>query len=505
MNIKKFLLKQSTTYPNKPAIIHEEKEISFLELKDSSFKLANYLLNSGIKQSEKIAVFLPTIPEAIISYFGVFSMGATLVPLDFMLTEEEAVFLINHSEARVLITQPKQHFDLNKIKQSCAGLEKIIICSQKIDSFTFYDDIIEQSSIDEPCVDIKNDSLSSIFYTSGSTGNPKGVMLTYKHFNVPLKVLNYLPISFSDITLCVGLPLSHMGGFIYILLMLNLAQTLILMTRFIPMEALKNIEKHKVTFFWMVPSMYVAILSLKEYDKFDLSSLNLVCVFGAPSSPVLLKKFHKICPKAHLFNGWGMTETVGPSCFAQPGIKEVRSIGKFMSEIEAKVIDGEGNTLGPETPGELLIRGEVVMAGYYKEDKLTKEIITPDGWLKTGDIAKVDKNGLFYIVGRIRDVIKVAGELVFSTELEQKIHQHPKVKEVAVVGVADKLRGEVPKAFIVVKENEQLAIEDLRQFLKQNLAGFKMPHYFDFLQDLPKTRSGKIDKTRLAKEIKSDV
>jgi len=247
----------------------------------------------------------------------------------------------------------------------------------------------------------------------------------------------------------------------------------------------------------MVPAMYVAIVSLKEYDKFNLSSLRYVIVFGAPSSPVLLRRFHSACPNAHFINGWGMTETAAPNCYLPPGIEKIESVGKFTPGLETKIVDEGGNTLNVGEQGELWVKGEPVMVGYYKEPQLTKEVLTEDGWLKTGDIAKFDEEGLCYIVGRKKEMIKVAGELVFSPEVEEKLHLHPKVKEVAVIGVPDKLRGEVPKAFIVVKEAETLTEQELRDLAKKHLAHFKIPHYFEFAEGLPKTSSGKIDKVKL--------
>jgi acyl-CoA synthetase (AMP-forming)/AMP-acid ligase II len=238
---------------------------------------------------------------------------------------------------------------------------------------------------------------------------------------------------------------------------------------------------------------------LKEYDKFNLSSLRYAVVFGAPSSPVLLERFHKTCPNAYLLNGWGMTETAAPNSFLPTGTntREIPHTGEFPPGTEAKIVEDDGRALGPEEDGDLWIKGKCVMAGYYKEPELTREMLTPDGWLKTGDIARLDKRGRHSIVGRKKDMIKVAGEIVFSSEVEEVIHRHPKVSEVAVIGVADTLRGEVPKAFIVLKEGEALEKEDLREFLRQHLAHFKIPHHFEFAKILPKNRVGKIDKEKL--------
>lgn len=500
MNISKLLIQQAKVYAEKVAVFFKDTEVSFLELKDNAFKVANFLISRGIKKSDKITVFVPNSLEAVFSYLGVLSMGAVLVPLDFMFTESEIINFINHSESKVLIIQPKKGIEVLNVKKSCPGLEEIIIVQEQTDSFTTLEEILATPGAKQPVITSEEDDLSSIFYTSGSTGHPKGVMLTYKHFNNTARAMvHFMDVTSGDVLCCAGLPFSHLGGFDYLLCMLSLGNSLVLIARFQPLEVLRSIQKYSVTYMWLVPPMYVAMLSLKEYEKFKLSSLRYVIVFGAPSSPAYLRKFHKLCPQAHFINGWGMTETAAPNCYLPPGETRIESVGKFTPGLETKIVDEQGHTLGVNQSGELWVKGELVMVGYYKEPELTNEVITQDGWLKTGDMAKFDEQGLCYIIGRKKDMIKVAGEIVFPAELEEKIHLHPKIKEVAVIGVPDNLRGEVPKAFIVLKDNASFDAEELRKFLKTHLAHFKLPHYFEFVGELPKNRAGKIDKVKLRK------
>ncbi|MFC1514834.1 class I adenylate-forming enzyme family protein [Candidatus Omnitrophota bacterium] len=500
MDIRQILIEKAEKYPNKTAVVFEDSRISFSQLKDQVFKVAGYCAGRGVSKSDKIALFLPNSLEAAYSYLGVLALGGVIVPLDFMLTEAEITHFINHSESKLLIIQPKKGIDLSRIKASCPGLADILVCQEKVEGFSFWPEAIESSKPEEPASRIDPSDPSAIFYTSGSTGHPKGVLLTYRHFdNCPRSMNHFLELSSEDIIFCSGLPFSHIGGFDYFLVMLDLGCTLVFIQRFRPLEVLRKIAQEKVTFSWMVPPMYVAILSLKEADKFDLSSLRYVNVFGAPSSPDLLRRFHQLCPNAHLLNGWGMTETAAPNCYLPPGFTDVSSIGKFTPGLETKIVDDLGTTQPVGAQGELWVRGEPVMTGYYKEPGLTAEAMTEDGWLKTGDIAKFDEQDLCYIVGRKKDMIKVGGEIVFSAEVEEKIHCHPKVKEVGVIGVSDTLRGEVPKAFIVPHDGQSLGQEELRDFLKEHLAHFKLPHHYEFLTEIPKNRAGKIDKQFLRK------
>jgi len=291
------------------------------------------------------------------------------------------------------------------------------------------------------------------------------------------------------------------GGLDYILFMLFFGSTLVLNDRFQPLEALRSIERYRPTIFCIVPSMFVALLSLKDVERFDLTSLRHLVVFGAPSSPALLKRFHQLCPNARLSNGWGMTETAAPNTYSPEDPSKINSIGPFGVGMEARVVSEEGQSLPDGEQGELWVRGQAVMAGYYRDDDLTRQTITPDGWLKTGDIARKDPDGNFYLTGRKKEMIKVAGEIVMAPEIEDILHRHPDVREVAVIGSPDALRGEVPRAFVVLKEGHAGGIDDLKSFARKNLAHFKIPASIEVLDGLPKNRTGKIDKEALKQKI----
>lgn len=505
MNIKELLVNNASLFPQKCAFNFEGKETTFLQLKDAAFKIANYFTRQGIKKPDKIAVFTSNTPEAIFFHMAAYSIGATLIPFDYMLTESEIIHLLNHSEPKVLIMQPKKGVDVFNIRENCYSVKEIITCKERLINCDFLDDILAEESNEIPIPSSEDKDLAAIFYTSGSTGHPKGVMFSYKHFDNPVDTINhFLGVSQEDIYLTGGIPFSHVGGLNYLLLMIRFVSNIIVMERFHPLEFLRNIEKYKVTIFCIVPSMYVAILSLKEYERFNLSSLRYAVVFGAPSSPELLKKFHRSCPKAIVLNGWGMTETAAPNTFSPPDEHKIASIGKFGFRMKAKIIDDEGKPLLYGEKGELLVNGEGVTSGYYREPTISSDAFYGEGWLRTGDIAYIGKGGLIYLVGRKKDMIKVAGEIVFSSEVEEKIHLYPKVEEVAVIGVPDELRGEVPKAFIVVKESQAIDVKELKLFLKEHLARFKIPHYFEFVVTLPKNRVGKIDKQALIKQEQSD-
>ena len=497
MNVKEVLKRNAKEYPEKSALIFNDNPISFLELKEKSFKLAGFLLDLGLKAGDTVAIYLPNIPEYVYSYLGVWIAGLTSIPLDFMLTEDEIINFINHAQAKVLICASKTGIQLETIKKNCPSLEKIILCRKKQDNFIFFEDILNRKEI--PFLDnieFKEKNYAIIFYTSGTTGRPKGVLVNYKQLSAPALALEYfVDLNFKDIALC-AVPFSHLGGLVYIQAMLWFGITIVLMERFLPLEFLKNISKYKVTCFWIVPSMYYAFLSLKEFETLDLSSLRWIVTFGASSSPDALRRFHQFCPQAHLLNGWGLTETNAPTTVIKFGSNKIESVGRPAPWIEVKVVDENDRELPQGEIGEVVVKGWVVSDGYYKNEEETKKAFR-NGWFHTGDMGKFDEEGDLYIVGRIKEMIKVGGEIVFEPEVEAVIMKHPQVKEVAVVGVKDKLRGEVPKAYIVLKDNVSLSEEDLREFCRKYLAHFKIPHYFEFVKDLPKNRTGKVNKQLL--------
>jgi acyl-CoA synthetase (AMP-forming)/AMP-acid ligase II len=496
MDIARLLEDLSRKQPDKPAIIFRDTIINFVQLRDIVFRLADSLNNLGIKKGDKVAVYLPNWPEYIYSYLASWCCGATAVPLDFMLTEDELISCLAHSEAKLLIAKPKANISFAAIADKCPDLKKIVLCREKSEGLLSFEELLEKGRNNPPRVEIREQDYAIIFYTSGSTGRPKGVLVNYLQLGAPPKAMEFfVDLSEKDTVIC-ALPLSHLGGLVYLQNNIAYAITVVLMERFVPAEFLKNVQKYKVTCFWLVPSMYYAILQLKEFESLDLSSLRWIVTFGASSSPDALRRFHQYCPQAHLINGWGLTETNAPTAVIPMGSKKIESIGIPAPWIEIKVFDESDKEVPGGQIGEIVVRSWVVTDGYYKDPEMTRQAMR-NGWFHTGDLGRMDNEGYFYIVGRIKEMIKVAGEIVFEPEVEAALHKNPDVAEVAVVGVPDKLRGEVPRAFVVLKESSRASEEDLRFFCRQHLAHFKIPHYFEFVKDLPKNKAGKIDKERL--------
>ncbi len=492
----KILEETANRYKSKPAIIFKGEEISFDSLREEVFKLAAILKSKGISRGDKVAIFLPNCPDYIYSYLASFCLGAVVVPLDYMLKNDELISCLSHAEVKLLIARTKNEVDLNLVQKSVTSLKTLFLLENP-------QPMANPDGKFFP-VPIQDTDPALIMYTSGTTGKPKGILLNYKHLEgSPLAMKYFVDFTDKDIKL-VAIPLSHIAGLIYIQNCIHFGITLILMERFNPFEFLQNIDRYKVTCFHIVPAMYMAILTLKEIERFNLSSLRWVVVFGAPSSPDILKRFQQYCPNAQLLNGWGMTETCPPNTVT-PLVREqaclfptdrIESVGKPSPYSEIKIFDENNHDVPNEQIGEIVIRGPYVMAGYYKDPQGTAEVMQ-DGWLHTGDLGRFDKEGFLYIVGRKKEMIKVGGQIVYAPEVETAFYKHEAVKEVAVIGMSDKMRGEVVKAFVVLKDGMNVTAEDLRYFAREHLAHFKVPHTIELRKELPKNRTGKIDKEAL--------
>lgn len=416
MDLIKILEENIMKFPDKPAVIFRDKPITFLELRDSVFKFAYSLKELGIKSGSKVAICLPNCPGYIFSYLSVWFLGATAVPLGFMLSEDELVSYLSHAEAELLIVKPKEGVSLNSLRGKCPALKKIIIYDEEENKlleeqaeYLFFKRLLSIGDINIDTRKINPNDYAIIFYDSAAAGKPKGVLINYSQLGAsPMAMQYFVDLNARDIVLC-AFPFSQLGGLIYIQNNIVYAMTMVLMEEFIPLEFLRNIQFYHVNCFWISSGMYYSILQLKEFESLDLTSLRWIVTFGASNSPEALRRFHKYCPKAQLLNGWGLAETNALTSVIPMGSDNIESVGRPAPWVEVKIfhskngpaegVDEDKKGLAVGTVGEILVRGWVVTEGYYK-DPITSAKVLRDGWFHTGDLGKLDAEGYLYIVGK---------------------------------------------------------------------------------------------------------
>ena len=495
-------------YPKRIALIFGAKKITYQQLLEISKKLSSSLYNLGIRKGDKVALWLFNCPEFIYSFFAVLRLGAVVIPINSMFKREEAKFLIENSKARVLICSIDKIEDAQNILSRVSSLNYIISVpcpSENKILLDFYHLIKNKPEFDKE-IDIEEEDLAEIIYTSGTTGKPKGACLTHKNLLSNIKDCSQaIKVSKKDCFICI-LPLFHsFASTVCIFLPIYKGAKIVIMRALRPFKrVLRAIFKHRVTIFAGVPSIY-AILSevkisfFKRWTSIILNPVRLY-ISGAAALPYQVwekfeRKFKRI-----LLQGYGLTEASPVVSLNPLRRRKPQSVGIPLPSVRVKVVDKEGKELKEDEIGELLVKGPNVMKGYYNLEEETIRVLK-DGWLYTGDLAKIDKDGFIYIMGRIKEMINVRGLNVYPKEIEDLLYKYPSIKEAAVVGVEHRYRGEVPVAF-VVKEKEDLTEKEVINYLRANLASYKVPLRIFFKENLPKNLTGKILKRELEKEVK---
>ncbi len=517
------LEKTGKEHPEKAAIAYFEREITYAELDSLSNQFAGALSALGVKKGDRVAVFLPNIPQFVITYFGVLKAGAVLTAISPLHKEREVAYQLNDSEAETVVALDSLYPIVKKTWQK-TKLKNAVVTSledyasktaispsrvgQKPNVYSFQE-LLKEKGAKPPKVNISSkEDLAALQYTGGTTGTAKGAMLT--HLNLVSNAFAFaawIKGVATQETFLTALPLFHIYGMTTSMnVPILLAAKMVLLPRFDSATALETIQRHKVTVFCGVPTMYSVLLANPDLGKFDLTSIR-VCISGAsPLPPQVQKKFMDITG-GFLAEGYGLTEA-SPVTHCNPVDKTMRtvrlgSIGLPLPDTDARIVDVEtgAKTLEPGETGELAVKGPQVMRGYWKRPDETA-LVLRDGWLLTGDIARMDQDGYFYITDRKKDLIKYKDYSVYPRELEDVIYEHPAVKFCAVVGKPSPVVGEVPKAFIVLKDGEKATEAEILAFVDEKVAPYKAIREVEFRKELPISAAGKVLRRVLQEEEK---
>ncbi|KML39486.1 fatty acid--CoA ligase family protein [Cytobacillus firmus] len=514
MNLTEQLHETAIKMGDKTAYYFMDQSSTYAELDGAVTKFADGLSKLGVKKGDHIALLLGNSPHFVIGLHGALRLGATVIPINPIYTPDEIGYIVNNGDVKAVVTLDLLVPLIEKMHQALPEVENYIICDtpqgqaseqdlsalsafSKMKSFT---QLIASGDIGFKGPELKEDDTAVILYTSGTTGKPKGAMLTHKNLYSNAKdVSDYLHMNEND-RVITTLPMFHVFCLTVALnAPLMNGATILIDPKFSPKEIFRLAKKYEPTVFAGVPTMYNFLLQYEDGNPEDLKSLRL-CISGGAAMPVALlhgfeKKFNVIVSE-----GYGLSEASPVTCFNpldKP--RKAGSIGQSIMNVENKVVSELGEEVSVGEVGELIVRGPNVMKGYYKLPEETAATIR-DGWLYTGDLAKRDEEGYFYIVDRKKDLILVGGYNVYPREVEEVLYNHAEVVEAAVLGVPDPNLGEAVKCYVVTN-NPQLTEELLLAYCAEHLARYKVPSSIEFLEELPKNTTGKILRRALKNQV----
>ncbi|MBN1176916.1 MAG: long-chain-fatty-acid--CoA ligase [Dehalococcoidales bacterium] len=508
MNTTDFLNIATAICPDKTAIVYEDKRYTFSQLNERVNRLANGLMKLGVKKGDRVSFIQVNCNQCVETYFAVAKMGAIYLPLNFRAKEKEFTYMLNTAEATTLIVGDRYVPMMKSIQPEVKSLKNLISIEKKYDDMLYYEDIIDSSSADEVFTEIDEKDTTILMYTAGTTGFPKGVMLSHNSFSSYM-LENVSPANpDSDESNILTVPLYHVAGIQAMMAAIYGGRTLVMERQFEPEEWMTLVETEKANRAMMVPTMLKQLLDHPNFKKHDLSSLRVITYGAAPMPLPVIRKALEEFPGVSFINAFGQTETastitaLGPEDHVLTGTEEEKekklarlaSIGKPMADVEMKVVDDDGKKLGPNEVGEILAKGPRVMSGYWKDEEKTAKTIDKDGWVHTGDVGYVDEEGYYFLSGRSSDMIIRAGENISPEEIENVIRENPKVEDVAVIGVPDETWGEEPRAVVIPKKGEKPTEEEIMEWCRKGLASFKRPRSVVFVDDLPRNPMGKLIK-----------
>lgn len=502
MNIAHHLERGHLLFPHKLALIFEEQSFTYQQLDRLVNRITNGLRGLGINQGDRIALFLPNIPEFIIAYLGILKLGAIAVSINIMFKEEEVSHILNDCAAKIVITTEKQCKYVSKT--DLPHLQQILIAEGASDRGLSLAQVMANADPKARAIKVEGNTPASIVYTSGTTGFSKGATLSHSNVISNMYAHNRCCRMNADDKLLLYLPLFHCFGQNAILNAgLNVCATIVLQRRFEIDKVLKAIAEEGVTMFFGVPTVYIKLLNADIAHR-HLKSIRYF-FSAAASMPVEVVRNWQSKYGFLIHEGYGLTETSPCACYNHDLQYKFGSVGMPIDNVELKIVNRYGHQLPPGELGEIAIRGPNVMLGYWNRPQATAKAIK-NGWFHTGDLGRMDDQGYLYIVDRLKDMINMSGFKIYPTEVEQVIYQHPAVGEVAIYGVPDPVKGEIVKADIVLKHVHQpIPDSQIKEFCSQRLANYKIPHEIDFVASLPKNSTGKILKRVLRQEATANI
>ncbi len=537
LTVGKLLEEKAKLHPDHEAVVYADRglRMTYKQLKEYCKCAAKGLMKLGLEKGEHIAAWSTNTPEWLITQFATGQMGAVLVTVNTNYRTAELEYLLKQSDATTIILMEKYRdasyiemlYEIApELKTSKPGnlrssrlpfLKNVIVLGEKKFPGTFswgdllaLGETVPDNLLDERLNSLDPDDVINMQYTSGTTGFPKGVMLTHNNVvNNALNIAHCMRLTKND-RLCIPVPFFHcFGCVIGTLACVSVGATMVPVQEFNPKEVLQTVQDEKCTALHGVPTMFIAELNVSDFKQYDLSSLRTGVMAGSNCPIEVMKAVIEKMGVREITIAYGQTESspvITQTRTDDPIELRVESVGKALPNVRVKIVEPGTNDEVPfGVQGELCTKGYQVMKGYYKNPEATKEAIDEDGWLHTGDLAVMDENGYCKITGRLKDMIIRGGENIYPREIEEFLYSHPSILDVQVVGVPDAIFGEEVVAWIILKEGVEVTDEDIREFCKGKISRHKIPRYFEFTNAYPMTASGKIQKYRLREQAKEKI
>ncbi len=504
MNLVKLSEERIAKFGETNSLVYQDETYTTTRIYEMSCRLAAGLKSLGVGRGDHVVVSMPNSPEVFACFGAIWRIGAVIVPIMFLLGEDETRYILDHSDAKMVITSQDLLEKIDKAREGIEHIHNVVVLNgeNQGDRVGFHG-LVDANDPLETAEEMDDHDIALMIYTSGTTGRPKGVMLSHNNLHTnAVATWNAAKTDKPDVTI-LCLPLAHSFGVV----VMNAGNVVpfkdsygVLLTWFDPEEVFRLIEKYRATNFIGVPTMYQIMLHHPAAEKYDLSSLVKCTISAAPVTEELYKSFTKKFD-CRMYEAYGLTEASPSVALCRPGLPLKKgSTGVPIPGVEVKIFDLEDKELPVGEQGEIVVKGPNVMIGYYKQPKETQETLR-NGWLHTGDVGYVDKDGYLFITDRIKDLVIKGGYNIYPSEIEGYLEKHPLIAEVAVIGIPDEKYGEALMAFVVRMPGEELVESEVIDYATSKITPYKAPSKVKFVDTLPKSLVGKILKKELRKMV----